>query len=211
MEALKYEALGKGRVTLKSGYEFVLNDSSFLAGLNIVKSLTPVSFPLILKQSGKAKFFHLRRTRRDHFSFLYNAHSKGIPFAEPVLNVRDPETRRFYLLTSHGNVKPLVEFLASSATNKRKLNLLKEIAGELVKLGKTGLRHGDVVHSNIFVGKGDQVLLANPELDDEVIEHIPGDLEQFREMLFHLEKELDHEPAGLWEDVKTDAFFKNLN
>lgn len=193
-----------------SGYEYLLQDPEFLSHLETLKSLRPVSIPYRYKKGDETRFFHLRRTRRDHFSFLQKAAENGVSFCRPVLNVRDPETHRFYLVTTHSPVTSLAEFLASPTPNKRKFAVLKKIATELSKLGKTGMRHGDVTSGNIFITKGDDVMLCNPELDEELVEHIQGDLEQFREMLFHLEAELDHEPVGLWQAVKTDPFFKNL-
>ncbi len=211
MEALKYEAIGNCRVTVKTGYEFLLSNPAFLSALDIVRTLKPLSVPLLIREGARTEFFHVRRTRRNHFSFLHTARSHGVHFPEPVVNVRDPDIHRFYLVTTYSPVKPLVEFIAAPAvTVKRKLGVLRKIAGELVKLNKANLRHGNVTHSSVYVGKGDEVMLYNPELDGEVVEHLQSDLEQYRETLFHLERELDHEPAALWEAVRSDSFFKNL-
>ncbi len=210
MEALKYDAIGNSRVTLKSGYEFLLQEPLFLSALSGVKELKPFSVSFRAKVGDEVKYFHVRRTRRDHFSFLHNARGNGVNFPEPVLNVRDPETRRNYLVMTHEPLESLEAFLASQVPNKRKLAVLKQIGNELVKLNKTGQRHGDVTQSKVFVGKGDSVMLIEPELDEEIVEHIQSDFDQYREMLFHLERELDHEPESLWTAVKNDAFFKTL-
>lgn len=211
MEALKYESLGNCKVTLKTGYEFLLKDPAFLSALEVVKTLKPLSVPLRLNAGDKAQFFHVRRTRRNHFSFLQEAAAGGVSFPHAVMNIHDPDVHRFYLVTTYEPVQSLIALLSSPAvSNKRKLSVLKGVATELVKLNKTNLRHGNVTHENIFVNKGDSVMLYDPELDEELVEHIQGDLEQFREMLFHLEKELDHEPEALWETVRNDAFFKTL-
>lgn len=211
MEALKYDSLGNCRVTVKTGFEFLLKDPAFLSSLEVVKTLKPLSVPLRLNNGDKAQFFHVRRTRRNHFSFLQEARENGVSFPHAVMNIRDPDVHRFYLVTTYEPVQSLVEFLSLPAvSNKRKLSVLKGVATELVKLNKTNLRHGNVIHENIFVTSGDGVMLYDPELDEEVVEHIQDDFDQFREMLFHLENEMNHEPPGLWQTVKNDQFFKTL-
>ncbi len=87
---------------------------------------------------------------------------------------------------------------------------MKNAVSELQKLNAAGLRHGEVVQSNFYVGKDDEVFLVNPEIDEEIVDHLPSDLVQFKEMLFHLERDLDHEPEALWEAVDNDSFFKKL-
>ncbi|MBI4406792.1 hypothetical protein HY571_02665 [Candidatus Micrarchaeota archaeon] len=198
------------RVSVRSGYEFLLSHPVFLNALNVVKALKPVSIPFNLEVNGKKQLFHLRRTRRDHYAYHVRAFDTGVAFPEPILGLDDSETRRHYLVVSHSPVTPLVEFLLSQSPNKRKLGALRRIAQELSKLNAGGLQHGDVVHFNFYIGKGDSILVANPELDSEIVSHLQGDLEQFREMLFHLERELDHEPPGLWELVRNDPVLQKL-
>ncbi len=212
MEALKYDSLGNCRVTLKTGFEFLLKDPLFLSSLEVVKTLKPLSVPLrLLNADGKPQFFHVRRTRRNHFPFLQEAAAAGASFPNAVMNIHDPEVHRFYLVTTYGPVQPLVDFLSIPAvSNKRKLAVLKGVVNELVKLNKTGSRHGNVIHENIYVTQGDGVMLYDPEMDEELVEHIQSDFDQYREMLFHLERELDHEPEALWTTVKNDAYFKTL-
>ncbi|MFH1246779.1 MAG: hypothetical protein V1644_00205 [Candidatus Micrarchaeota archaeon] len=211
MGTLRHECFENSSITFDADYEFLLKDPKFLEALETVKTLKPLSVPLWLEVNGKLQFFHVRRTQHNHFTFLHQATNGGASFPKPVINIRDHEIHRFYLVTTYKPVQPLLDFLATpSIPNKRKLNVLKQVIAELTKLSKTKLRHGNIIHENIFVNENDGVMLYDPELDEEVIGHIQSDYAQFRETLFHLERDLDHEPEELWNTVKNDPFFKKL-
>ncbi len=211
MSRFEQRKLGGHDVTIDRKYAFILNDPLFQSAIETVKTLKPLSVPLMLKNGDETRFFHVRRTRHNHFAFLFAASQNDVNVPQPVLNVSDQDTHRFYLVTTYDPVRSLADYLDDvKVPNSRKLNTLKSLADNLLKLGKAGLRHGNVAYDNIYVSTNGEVMLYDPEMDEEMLHHIQGDLEQFREMLFHLERELEHEPSKLWEIVRNDEFFTNL-
>ena len=213
MEAVKLKQLGAATVAYRDGFEFLLDNPNFPKALDHVKALKPVTVPLFLTHGGKAHCLCVRRTRRNHFAFLTKAEQAGVNVEKAVANVEDPETKRFYLVTLIPQAHSLTGFLSSNASLERKYNALHSLALQLARLNKAGLRHGDVVSCNVSIGKdgkGDEVILTNPELDQEVVEHLHGDLDQMREMLLHMERELEYEPSQLWERVRKENYFKNV-
>ncbi|MFH0713598.1 MAG: hypothetical protein V1722_03575 [Candidatus Micrarchaeota archaeon] len=203
---IKKKKFGKGHVIYNQEFEVLLQSPVFLNAFELVRTIKPLSVPFSLEVNGEKKYFNLRRTKKDYFPFLDRATAKGANFPQPILSIWDPEKQRHHLVISHEPVVSLKQFLLSNIPNKRKLAALRSIAGELLKLKKLKIRHGNIVYTNIFIAKGDVILLTNPEIDRDITDHIQSDLEQFREMLFHLERELDHEPSLLWEAVQKDKF-----
>ncbi len=208
MDSYKQKTLGDSVISFQLGYEYLLEHPCFQSALETVKSTKHVSVPFTL-ENNNSDVFLLRKTRRNHFDYLHDAFSSGVPVTRPVLNISESDGKHF-LVVSHPQVKPLLEFLFSNASNQRKLLVLKKIGLELRELNWKKMRHGDVVHANFFVGKGDAVLIANPEMDHEFLGHLQSDLKQFREMLFHLEREMVHDPPGLWEAVRRDSVIQKL-
>jgi len=210
MEAIKQKPLDGATATYKTSFEFLLNNPVFLLGLNHVKSLKPVTVPLHVAHNGRNHKLSLRRTRRNHSAYLLKAEQNGVSFERAVVNVADPETKRFYLVTEVPEGVTVKEFLQTRVPATRKLRVLRSVANELAKLNKSGLRHGDLLPNHVYVGKGDHITLTNPELDEEIVEHMHGDFDQLREMLLTLERDLDYEPPQLWEAVKKENYFKNM-
>lgn len=210
MGEIKLKPLGAATVTYREGFEFLLDSPDFAKGLNHVKALKPVTVPLHIPHANQHHSLSLRRTRRNHFAFLTRAEQAGVNVEKAVANVEDPETKRFYLVTIIPETQSITGFLESNAPIERKYNVLKKIALQLAKLNQAGLRHGDIMSCNVSVGKGDEVILTNPELDQEVVEHLHSDFDQLREMLLGLERELGYEPAQLWERVRKENYFKNV-